>query len=84
MASNDRGVPRGDHVTAGDQDQSIEMQEANSRGEGVQADAAARRESQSSPIPEPDATKGSDRGGSAGWGSEASGGSVIDKRAPNS
>jgi hypothetical protein len=33
--------------------------------------------------PEPDRTKGSDRGGSAGWGSEGSGGSVIDKRAPD-
>lgn len=33
-------------------------------------------------IPEPDATRGSDRGGSAGWGSEGSGGSVIDKRSP--
>ena len=32
--------------------------------------------------PEPDATRGSDRGGSAGWGSESSGGSVIDKRSP--
>ena len=32
--------------------------------------------------PEPDATRGSDRGGSAGWGSEGSGGSVIDKRSP--
>jgi len=32
--------------------------------------------------PEPDVTKGSDRGGSAGWGNEGSGGSVIDKRSP--
>lgn len=32
--------------------------------------------------PEPDAAKGSDRGGSAGWGAESSGGSVIDKRPP--
>jgi hypothetical protein len=32
--------------------------------------------------PEPDATRGSDRGGSGGWGSEGSGGSVIDKRSP--
>ena len=32
--------------------------------------------------PEPDRTKGSDRGGSAGWGGEGSGGFVIDKRSP--
>ena len=32
--------------------------------------------------PEPTITRGSDRGGSAGWGSESSGGSVIDKRSP--
>jgi hypothetical protein len=31
--------------------------------------------------PEPDRTKGTDRG-SAGWGSAASGGSTIDKRGP--
>ena len=34
------------------------------------------------PTPEPDAARGSDRGGAAGWGSEGSGGSVIDKRSP--
>ncbi|MFN2564362.1 MAG: hypothetical protein ABR499_05040 [Gemmatimonadaceae bacterium] len=32
--------------------------------------------------PEPGGTRGSDRGGSAGWGSEGSGGSVVDKRSP--
>jgi hypothetical protein len=32
--------------------------------------------------PEADRTKRSDRGGSAGWGNEGSGGSVIDKRSP--
>jgi hypothetical protein len=33
-------------------------------------------------VPESDAARGSDRGGSAGWGSEGAGGSVIDKRSP--
>lgn len=43
MASNDRGVPRGDHV-AGEQDKadSVDRQEANTRGEGIAADAASR------------------------------------------
>jgi hypothetical protein len=84
MASSDRGVPRGDHVPAAEQDQSIEKQEANTRGEGVQAHAASSREPHREVTPEPDFTKGTDRGGSAGWGSEASGGSVIDKRGPES
>ena len=41
-----------------------------------------RGEPAEEPTPEPDATKGSDRGGSTAWGSEGSGGSVIDKRSP--
>jgi hypothetical protein len=41
-----------------------------------------RGEQQEQATPEPDATRGSDRGGSAGWGSEGAGGSVIDKRSP--
>ena len=32
--------------------------------------------------PQPDGANGSDRGGSAAWGSERSGGSTIDKRPP--
>jgi len=41
-----------------------------------------RGEATEQAAPEPDRTRGSDRGGSAGWGSEGSGGSVIDKRSP--
>ncbi len=41
-----------------------------------------RGEPAEQPAPEPGATQGSDRGGSTGWGSEGSGGSVIDKRSP--
>jgi len=33
-------------------------------------------------VPEPDAARGSDRGGGAGGGSEGSGGSVVGKRSP--
>ena len=87
MASNDSGVPRGDHV-AGEQDKadSIARQDANANGEGIAADAASRadpRGANSPATPEPDRTKGSDRGGTAGWGGAPSGGSVIDKRSPD-
>ena len=48
-----------------------------------QDDRMPRRGEPAKPaVPEPDAARGSDRGGSAGWGSEGSGGSVIDKRRP--
>lgn len=42
-----------------------------------------RGEAAETPHPEPDRAKGSDRGGSGGWGNEGSGGSVIDKRSPD-
>lgn len=82
MSSSDRGVPRGDHVPAGEQQDSIEEQEANRRGEGIQARAAGEQEGGADTTPTPDVSKGSDRGGSAGWGGAPSGGSVIDVRAP--
>jgi hypothetical protein len=42
-----------------------------------------RGEPREPPAPEPGGTRGSDRGGSTGWGDAGSGGSVIDKRAPD-
>jgi hypothetical protein len=42
-----------------------------------------RGEPAGEPTPEPGGTQGSDRGGSSAWGSEGSGGSVIDKRSPD-
>lgn len=47
-----------------------------------QDDRMPKRGEAAEATPEPDATRGSDRGGSGGWGSEGSGGSVIDKRSP--
>jgi hypothetical protein len=83
MASSDRGVPRGDHVESEEQQQSIREQDANKRGVGVQADAAARVDAtQDQASPTPPLSKGSDRGGDSGWGGEPAGGSVIDKRGP--
>ncbi|MDB4881226.1 MAG: hypothetical protein JWL60_2672 [Gemmatimonadetes bacterium] len=82
MSSSDRGVPRGDHVPAGEQRESIEEQDANTRGQGVQARAAEEAQPESDTTPTPDISKGSDRGGNSGWGGAPSGGSVIDKRGP--
>jgi hypothetical protein len=86
MASNDRGVPRGDHA-AGEQDKadSVNRQEANTRGEGIAADAASKKDPRggdSPATPTPDVANGSDRGGSGSWGAAPAGGSVIDKRGP--
>jgi hypothetical protein len=87
MGERDENVPRGDHVP----DEKRETNDAKRDEPGV--DSAARRghgahgkgvgfkeERFDESDPKPDFTKGTDRGGSAGWGSEASGGSVHDKR----
>jgi hypothetical protein len=66
MASSGEGDRREVGRTSADQDDRMPKR-------GEQEEQAA---------PEPDATRGSDRGGSAGWGSEGSGGSVVDKRSP--
>jgi hypothetical protein len=53
------------------------------KASGIEDDRMPRRgEAADEATPEPGSTRGSDRGGSAGWGSEGSGGSVIDKRSP--
>ena len=44
---------------------------------------ARKHEPHEPPHPEPDRAEGSERGGSAGWGNEGAGGSVIDKRSPD-
>ncbi len=66
MAKANEGPERGIGRTTADQDDRMPK-----RGEPAEP-----------PAPEPDVAGGSDRGGSAGWGSEGSGGSVIDKRSP--
>ena len=91
MASNDRGVPRGDHVPADEQEASIRAQEAESpdsqsgdsaakRGHGAHGKGDDREERVDPSTPKPDFTKGTDRGGSSAWGGEAAGGSTFDKR----
>lgn len=52
------------------------------RAHGTHGRGDSREELETPAAPQPDVTKGSDRGGSAGWGSEAAGGSDQDKRPP--
>jgi hypothetical protein len=85
-------VPRGDHVPgdksedAGSRDgQHAEpgTDSAGQRGHGAHGKHGEREERVDPATPTPDFSKGTDRGGSAAWGSERSGGSVIDKRGPD-
>ena len=85
-------VPRGDHVPGGKSDdtesrgnlhQSAGTDSAAQRGHGAHGKHGEREERVDPATPTPDFSKGTDRGGSAGWGSERSGGSVIDKRGPD-
>jgi hypothetical protein len=91
---SNENVPRGDHAPGGRSEDTASGENADRAEPGTDS-AAARshgahgkhgdREKRVDPAtPTPDFAKGSDRGGSAGWGSERSGGSVIDKRGPDS
>lgn len=55
---------------------------AAQRAHGTHGRGDSREELDTPTAPLPDMAKGSDRGGSSGWGSEASGGSDQDKRPP--
>jgi hypothetical protein len=90
--SNER-VPRGDHVPGGRTEDTEArgnldraepgVDSAGQRGHGAHGKHGEREERVDPATPTPDFSKGTDRGGSAGWGSERSGGSVIDKRGPD-
>ena len=67
---------QGEHQTAGD---SAAKRAHGAHGRGTRG----QEEKVDQTPPSPDFTKGSDRGGSAGWGSEPSGGSTIDKTSPD-
>jgi hypothetical protein len=84
----DRGVPRGDHVPAGEREVNEPRSEhrapagedsASERGHGAHGKGDAREQHRDPDDVEPGEAEGGPRG-SAGWGSEPSGGSVIDKR----
>jgi hypothetical protein len=89
---SNESVPRGDHVPGGRSEAPEPrgnlhaepgVDSAAQRGHGAHGKHGEREERADPATPTPDFAKGTDRGGSAGWGSERSGGSVIDKRGPD-
>jgi hypothetical protein len=89
---SNENVPRGDHVPGGRSEDTESRgnltadagaDSADQRGHGAHGKHGEREERVDPATPTPDFSKGTDRGGSVGWGSERSGGSVIDKRAPD-
>jgi hypothetical protein len=87
MSEKERNVGRADHSLSQRNDEQREQETAGDsaaqRAHGAHGRGVRSQEEKVDPTtPVPDSAKGSDRGGSAAWGSEASGGSVIDKRPP--
>ena len=87
MRESEKNVGRADHNPAQSEERGAEQQTAGDsaaqRAHGAHGRGVRSQEERVDPTaPEPDSAKGTDRGGSAAWGSEASGGSVIDKRPP--
>ena len=85
---NDRGVPRADNVPAGEREENVERSEhrappgedsAAERGHGAHGKGDAREEQRDDVDVQPGHANQGPRGSDA-WGSEPSGGSVIDKR----
>ena len=85
MTDQDRGVPRGDHVPAGEREQNDQRAEpgvdsAAERGHGAHGRGVQGREQHRDDVNvEPGEAEGGPRG-NASWGGEPSGGSVVDKR----
>lgn len=93
MRDSERNVGRADHNPAGaeaaaegsDNPSKITANDsADAKGHGAHGKGRGDERTDNQPRTEPDEAAGSDRGGSAGWGSAASGGSVVDERRPNS
>jgi hypothetical protein len=91
MRESEKHVGRADHNPSAASDGASEGasegqtagDSAGQRAHGVHGRGVRGQEEKVDPAtPSPDSAKGTDRGGSAAWGSEASGGSVIDKRPP--
>jgi hypothetical protein len=90
MRDSERNVGRADnnvagaHAAANGADDASKItvgDSADAKGHGAHGRGRGEEKYDDKPTTQPDEAKGSDRGGSAGWGSEASGGSVSDKRA---
>lgn len=75
MSDSDRGVPRGDNVPAGEREENEQRSEHGSHGRDVQRREDRRADVDVQPGEAEDGPRGS-----AAWGSEPSGGSVIDRR----
>ena len=87
MRDSEKNVGRADHNPSQENEGQGEQQTAGDsaaqRAHGAHGRGVRSQEEKVDPTtPVPDSAKGTDRGGSAAWGSEASGGSVIDKRPP--
>ena len=87
MRESEKNVGRADHNPDQSNEGKGERQtvgdSADKRAHGAHGRGVRSQEEKVDPAtPVPDSAKGTDRGGSAAWGSEASGGSVIDKRPP--
>ena len=89
MRESERNVGRADHNPAGakaaaqgaDEPERVTANaSAAAKGHGAHGRGHGDEKADDRPATEPDQATGSGRGGSAGWGSAASGGSVIDKR----
>ena len=89
MRESERNVGRADHnpdgaraAMRGDEDPSMSPPDnsADPRAHGTHGRGGSEERRDDRPAPEPDVSDGSNRGGSAAWGSESSGGSTIDKR----
>jgi hypothetical protein len=82
--SNQAYANPGDELRADQSvDEGLANDSADRRGHGAHGKGRDEEKMQDESPILPDRTAGSDRGGSAGWGGEASGGSVIDKRSPD-
>ena len=87
MRESEKHVGRADHnpdqSNEGKGEEQTVGDSAGKRAHGAHGRGVRGQEEKVDPVtPAPDSAKGTDRGGSAAWGSEASGGSVIDKRPP--
>jgi|1185.fasta_scaffold531716_1 hypothetical protein len=95
MRESERNVGRADHNLSGAKaatqgaeepekvtgDERITANDsADAKAHGAHGRGRGTERTDTQPPSQPDSTSGSDRGGSAGWGNEASGGSVIDQR----
>jgi hypothetical protein len=92
MRNNERNVGRADHnledarrIAANETPTTASASDsADQRTHGAHGRGRGEEQLNEDADIEPDTSKSSDRGGSGGWGSASSGGSVVDKRSRES